>query len=98
MITAQDQTLQCVKCGQPFTFTAAEAKSFLEKGLTNAPKKCPSCRAKERAKKQQRVRVEVQCARCGTTFSVPFTPAKDASGKLLRPLYCVEHFEETPAA
>lgn len=94
MIEEKDQQLECQKCGKTFTFTAGEAKSFNEKGLTNVPKKCPACRAKDRAKKEQKVKVTVQCAECGTDFEVPFEPARGADGKPTRPLYCIEHFEK----
>lgn len=97
MIDAKDQQLECTKCGRTFLFSAAEAQSFIDKGLTNVPKKCPDCRAKERAKKEQKVRVPVECASCGQTFEVPFTPAVDATGKPLRLLYCIEHFEQKTA-
>lgn len=99
MIEEKDYQLECVKCGKQFTFTASEAKSFIAKGLTNLPKKCPEDRAKDRAKKEQKVRHTVQCATCGVDFEVPFEPAAGADGKPLRPLYCSEHFEDrSPAA
>ncbi len=97
MIAEQDHQLTCSKCGNPFVFTAAEAKSFNEKGLTNVPKKCPACRAADRAKKQNQVRSTVTCAECGTAFEVPFEPATQANGELVRPLYCIEHFERSQA-
>lgn len=95
MIEVKDHQLQCQKCGKTFTFTAAEAKSFNDKGLTNLPKKCPACRAAERAKKEQKVRAMVNCAECGVSFEVPFDPPRGADGQPLRPLYCIEHFEKT---
>lgn len=98
MIEVKDHQLECQKCGQPFTFTAAEATSFNDKGLTNVPKKCPACRAKDRAKKEQKVRVTVRCAECGTDFEIPFEPVRGADGKPVRPLYCLEHFEQKSAA
>lgn len=95
MIEERDHQQTCTKCGNPFTFTAGEAKSFNEKGLTNLPKKCPACRAADRAKQQTKVRTAVTCATCGTGFEVPFEPAKQANGELVRPLYCIEHFEQS---
>ncbi len=47
----QDKSIQCSDCGTTFTFTAGENKFFASKGLTNEPKRCPSCR---RANKVQR--------------------------------------------
>nr|WP_233097581.1 zinc-ribbon domain containing protein [Dictyobacter vulcani] len=40
-----DQTLYCRDCNQEFTFTAGEQEFFASRGLTNAPTRCPSCRA-----------------------------------------------------
>lgn len=97
MIEVRDQQLECTKCGRTFTFTAAEAQSFLDRGLTNAPKKCPECRAKERARKEQKVRTTVHCVTCNTAFEVPFQPATNTNGQLIRPLYCIEHFEQRSA-
>lgn len=96
MIEVKDHQLQCQKCGKDFTFTAAEAKAFNEKGLTNLPKKCPACRAADRAKKEQKVKATVECATCSASFEVPFEPARGPDGKPLRPLYCLEHFESQP--
>lgn len=94
MIEVRDHALTCTKCGNPFTFTAAEAASFNDKGLTNIPKKCPACRAADRTRQAAKVRTAVICATCGTGFEVPFEPAKQADGQLVRPLYCIEHFEQ----
>ncbi|HEY8108594.1 MAG TPA: zinc-ribbon domain containing protein [Patescibacteria group bacterium] len=98
MIEVKDHQLECAKCGNPFVFTAKEAARFNDKGLTNIPKKCPDCRAKDRAKQEQKVREPVQCAECGASFEVPFEPARNADGSLARPLYCVEHFEKSSSA
>jgi hypothetical protein len=46
-----DKTINCVDCGASFIFGAGEQEFFANKGFTNEPKRCPSCRA---AKKQQR--------------------------------------------
>ena len=46
-----DQELTCVECGQPFTDTAADQAYRAERGFTNAPKRCPSCRAAKRAER-----------------------------------------------
>lgn len=46
-----DKTLACKDCGAEFTFSASEQEFYAEKGFTNEPARCPSCRA---AKKQQR--------------------------------------------
>lgn len=95
MIEVKDHQLECTKCGNQFVFSAKEAASFNEKGLSNVPKKCPACRAKDRAKAEQKVRTQVTCAECGVEFEVPFEPARGADGKPARPVYCAEHFERT---
>jgi CxxC-x17-CxxC domain-containing protein len=45
----QDVQLTCAECGQPFTDTAADQAYRDERGYTNAPKRCPECRAARRA-------------------------------------------------
>ena len=40
-----DQVLCCRDCNQEFTFTAGEQEFFAGRGLTNAPTRCPACRA-----------------------------------------------------
>ena len=44
-----DQTLQCRECGVDFIWTEGEQEFFQQKGLTNPPSRCPSCRAARRA-------------------------------------------------
>ncbi len=44
-----DKTLTCRDCGQQFTFTAGEQEFFDQKGFTNAPTRCPDCRAARKA-------------------------------------------------
>lgn len=40
-----DQTLYCRDCNQAFTFTVGEQEFYASRGLTNAPSRCPECRA-----------------------------------------------------
>jgi CxxC-x17-CxxC domain-containing protein len=40
----QDKSLVCSDCGATFTFTASEQEFYAEKGFTNEPKRCPTCR------------------------------------------------------
>lgn len=40
-----DQTLYCRDCNQEFTFTVGEQEFYASRGLTNAPGRCPECRA-----------------------------------------------------
>ncbi len=44
----QDRTLTCVDCGQQFTFSADDQAYHAEKGYTNEPKRCPTCRQSRR--------------------------------------------------
>ncbi len=46
-----DRTIACVDCGQELTFTAGEQDFYAQRGFTEAPKRCPSCRS---ARKSQR--------------------------------------------
>lgn len=46
-----DKALECVDCGNEFTFTVGEQEFYAQKGFTNEPRRCPTCR---QAKKSQR--------------------------------------------
>lgn len=48
-----DRTIACLDCGQEFTFTAGEQEFYAQRGFTEPPKRCPSCRA---IRKSQRSR------------------------------------------
>ncbi len=94
-----DKNLQCKDCDATFVFTASEQEFYAEKGFTNEPARCPSCRA---AKKQQRNNggrnsrpqnnrgprelFDVTCSECGTETKVPFRPTGD------KPVYCRDCF------
>ncbi len=43
-----DRTLTCMDCGQPFTFSADDQAYHAEKGYTNEPKRCTTCRQARR--------------------------------------------------
>jgi CxxC-x17-CxxC domain-containing protein len=45
----QDESLNCVDCSRPFTFTAGEQEFFAAKGFQNKPNRCPDCRAARKA-------------------------------------------------
>jgi len=47
-VSYQDKTIKCRDCGQDFVFTASEQQFFAEKGFTNEPKRCPTCRRAKR--------------------------------------------------
>jgi len=40
-----DKTLTCRDCAKTFTFTEGEQESFVQKGFTNEPGRCPECRS-----------------------------------------------------
>lgn len=85
----QDKTLVCVDCGQEFVFTAAEQDFYEEKGFTNEPKRCKSCRdARKNNGRPQREMYDAVCAECGKNCKVPFQPRDD------RPVYCSDCFSK----
>ena len=89
-----DKTLTCLDCGQAFTFSADEQAFHAEKGFTNEPKRCASCRQARRGQRDggygQSVREmhSVVCAECGKDTTVPFKPRGD------RPVYCSDCFSK----
>jgi len=93
----QDKTLKCVDCGKEFVFTSGEQDFYAQKGFTNAPTRCPSCRAARKAAREggasygggyggQRQMYTVVCAQCGKETQVPFQPRGD------KPVYCSDCF------
>ncbi|MBC8280994.1 MAG: zinc-ribbon domain containing protein [Chloroflexi bacterium] len=93
----QDRNLTCVECGQSFIFSADDQSYHAEKGYTNEPKRCPSCRQARRANRSSdgggfgfdrgpREMHTVVCAECGNEATVPFRPRGD------RPVYCSDCF------
>ena len=94
-MTYQDRNLTCVECSQSFVFSADDQTYHAEKGYTNDPKRCPSCRQNRRAQsgglgggydRGPREMHPVVCAECGKNTTVPFQPRGD------RPVYCSECF------
>jgi CxxC-x17-CxxC domain-containing protein len=89
-----DKTLTCADCGAPFTFSADDQAFHQERGFTNEPRRCPSCRAARRSERNggggsygggyssQREMFTVTCSQCGKEAQVPFQPRGD------RPVYC----------
>jgi CxxC-x17-CxxC domain-containing protein len=103
MTNGEDQSIQCVDCGEQFLFTASEQAFYASKGLTNAPTRCKACRE---VRKQQRAEAPrtprgrggparggpremhaVVCADCGAETQVPFVPVAS------RPVYCKDCYE-----
>ncbi|MFQ5880921.1 MAG: zinc-ribbon domain containing protein [Candidatus Methylomirabilales bacterium] len=81
----QDKILTCVECGKEFAFTAGEQEFFAQKGFTNEPKRCKSCKAVRKGvglNARPREVFEAVCSQCGQQTTVPFRPTPD------RPVYC----------
>jgi hypothetical protein len=50
----EDQTRTCSDCGDEFIWTAGEQEFFHEKGFTDPPKRCKTCRQARKADREQR--------------------------------------------
>ena len=46
-----DRAITCLDCGQAFTFTSGEQEFYAQRGFTEAPKRCASCRATRKAQR-----------------------------------------------
>ena len=91
-----DITLTCKDCAQPFIFTVGEQEFYQQRGLTNQPGRCQSCRGARRASGGAsngggyggaREMFTATCSQCGQEARVPFQPRGD------KPVYCSECFE-----
>jgi hypothetical protein len=51
-MTFDEKTIQCSDCGVSFAFTAGEQEFFQTKGFTNQPKRCPTCRRANKARRE----------------------------------------------
>lgn len=101
-LSYQDKTLVCQDCNSEFTFTADDQAYHQERGFTNEPKRCPSCRANRRSSGGygggggggygggSRQMFPATCAQCGKETQVPFEPRGD------RPVYCSDCFSKQP--
>jgi CxxC-x17-CxxC domain-containing protein len=90
----RDRILICRDCSNDFTFTVGEQEFYANKGLTNTPSRCPSCRALRRGgqsssgpRAPRGEQYDAICATCGRPTSVPFIPRED------RPVYCSDCFQ-----
>ncbi len=95
----RDRILTCRDCGNDFTFTTGEQEFYANKGLTNTPSRCPSCRALRRggqsnsgSRAPRGEQYDAICASCGRATSVPFIPRED------RPVYCSDCFQAQRAS
>jgi CxxC-x17-CxxC domain-containing protein len=90
-----DKKLQCSDCGETFIFTADEQEFHANKGYTNEPKRCPTCREARRTQRNNssgyrssRQIYPAVCAECGKECEVPFEPREG------RPVYCSECYSK----
>lgn len=51
-----DKILICVDCNEEFVFTVSAQEYFLERGITEEPKRCKSCYMKLKKEKRQQQR------------------------------------------
>jgi CxxC-x17-CxxC domain-containing protein len=91
----EDKTLTCQDCGKSFTFSADDQAFHAQKGYTNEPKRCPSCRTAKREARGSggfgggsRPTFAVKCSACGKDTTVPFQPRGD------RPVYCSDCYRQ----
>ena len=91
-----DKTLTCRECGRNFVFTAGEQEFHAQKGFSNAPVRCPQCRAQRKANDSfseprrnagPREMHTVICSACGKEAQVPFAPRGD------KPVFCNDCFQ-----
>src|SRR3990170_1515573 len=98
----EDRNLTCQDCGASFVFTADDQQYHAQKGYSNEPKRCPSCRQARRSDggggggggygRAPREMHPATCAQCGKETQVPFMPRGD------RPVYCSDCFTKQPSS
>ena len=91
-----DRSIRCSDCGSDFNFSTSEQEFFAEKGFTNDPTRCRSCRASGMVHslvpsarsgygqpwQPGRQMFAAVCADCGQAAELLFEP-RDG-----RPVYC----------
>ena len=96
-----DKTLSCRECGTQFVFSAEEQELFAQRGYTNEPSRCTTCREARRNRNtgssfggaggggyREREMFPAVCAQCGKDTQVPFQPRGD------KPVYCRECYDK----
>ena len=99
-----DKNLVCRDCGTSLVFTESEQSFFAQKGFTNAPSRCSSCREARKTERgdspssgrgsyqsygtREREMHPAVCAQCGKETTVPFVPRED------RPVYCSDCYSK----
>ncbi|MDP9169433.1 MAG: zinc-ribbon domain containing protein [Acidobacteriota bacterium] len=92
MAEFQDRALKCADCGAEFTFTAGEQQFYHEKGFTNEPRRCKSCKnvrqsgSADRSGPPRRIETSAVCSQCGRETTIPFRPTQG------RPVFCRDCF------
>lgn len=75
----EDRTLICKDCGNKFIWTAGEQKFFIDKGLTNIPKRCKVCTAAYKNQlREKHPAWWIKCIKCGKKAEVPFEPKSES--------------------
>jgi CxxC-x17-CxxC domain-containing protein len=96
-----DKSLTCSDCGATFTFTAQEQELFQQRGYTNEPKRCATCRQSRKSTRNsdsgfssgaRRQMYPAKCAQCGKDTQVPFEPRTG------RPVYCSDCYRSIKPA
>ncbi|MCH8814955.1 MAG: zinc-ribbon domain containing protein [Chloroflexi bacterium] len=96
----EDRNLTCQDCSSEFVFSADDQQYHADKGYTNEPKRCPSCRSARKSERGgggggggygRREMHPATCAECGKETEVPFLPRGD------RPVYCSDCFSRQPS-
>lgn len=90
----QDKTVPpCRDCHKEWVFTIMEQALAIERHQENDPSRCPECRDKRKARRDQglvhghngrqdKKAYTAVCAQCGGPANLPFKPRSD------RPVYC----------
>jgi len=107
----EDRTLTCQDCNQPFTFSADDQQYHAEKGYTNEPKRCPSCRQTRRGERGDSSYGSSSGSSYGSGYgssrremhpAVCAQCGKDTQVPFLprgdRPVYCSDCFNKQPSS
>ncbi len=63
-----DRSITCADCGQEFTFTAGEQEFYAQRGFSESPKRCPSCRQIRKAQRSRSSSYDGGSARGGDGY------------------------------
>jgi CxxC-x17-CxxC domain-containing protein len=96
-----DAVLTCRDCGDSFTFSEAERRSFAALGHVHPPSRCSVCRAARKTRQAEsgtravapgfrelrQTRTTIVCSSCGESAVVPF------AARVGRTVYCSACFQ-----